>query len=175
MRTHLSSAVALLLCTLSLNSPVAAEPMIGGPPQGKVIEYGIINSLGTTQTTQAPDTLDGTRTKASELKFSQHTARIPCKAGISFGFRFLLTGISEKQSVSLEKFVKHPRMKNSEGREEDHYTITETSPVANGTVVGGAGYRLNRPEELKPGAWVFEIRYHGKTLVSQSFTVYAAK
>ena len=50
--------------------------------------------------------------------------------------------------------------------------MIETRPVRDGRVVGGAGYRLDRPEELEPGVWTFEIWYRDMKLVSQSFDVY---
>jgi len=166
---------ALMICLCSFHRAGAADPVIAGPPQGKVTEFGIIKSLGAIERTQAPETLDGSQMAAHGPKFGQHTTRIPAKLGTSFGFWFLLTGITEKESVTLEKVVKHPRMKNNKGQEEDHYTTTGTMPVTNGKVFAGAAYSLDRPEELKPGNWTFEIHYHGKKLVSQSFTVYTAK
>jgi len=174
MRAYQVIACALLLA-ISTGRAIAAEPVIGGPPQGKVIEFGIIKSLGSIDQSAAPETLSGTQNIAHGPKFGQHTTRIPAKPGISFGFWFLLTGITEKGSVELKKVVRHPQMKNSRGQDEDHYTTTGTGPVTNGSVFAGAAYTLDSPEELKPGQWTFEIYYHGKKLVSQSFTVYAAK
>jgi len=153
----------------------AAEPVIDGSPQGKVIEFGIIKSLGTTQRSQASETLDGSQSIAHGPKFGQHTTKVPAKLGTSFGFWFQLTGISEKDSVELKKIVRHPRMKNSKGQEEDHYTTTDRMPVANRMVFAGAAYSLDQPQELKPGTWTFEIYYRDTKLVSQSFTVYTPK
>jgi len=175
MRSYLILGLAFLSCLALVNRAAAAEQVIAGPPQGKVIEFGIIKSLGSTERTEAPETLDGNQSAAHGPKFGQHTTRIPAKLGTSFGFWFQLTGITEKESVTLEKVVKHPRMKNSRGQEEDHYTTTATLPVINGMVFAGAAYRLDRLEELKPGNWTFEIHYHGKKVVSQSFIVYTAK
>jgi Domain of unknown function (DUF3859) len=169
MRVHV--ALVLLICS----GVSASEPTISGAPQGKVTEFGILKSLGSTDESAAPETLSGTQSKAHGPKFGQHTTRIPAKLGTSFGFWFQLTGIREKGSVELKKVVRHPQMKNSRGQDEDHYTTTGTMPVTNGLVFAGAAYRLDRPEELKPGDWTFEIYYHGKKLVSQSFTVYATK
>jgi Domain of unknown function (DUF3859) len=175
MRRSCNLAFATVLLFCAQIGAVAAEPVIGGSPQGSVIEFGIIKSLGPTERTQAPETLSGTQSAAHGPKFGEHTTRIPAKLGTSFGFWFLLTGITERESVELKKVVKHPKMKNSRGQDEVQYTTTDTRPVANGMVFAGAAYRLERPEELKPGSWTFEIFYHGKKLVSQSFTVYAAK
>jgi len=154
---------------------IAAEPVIGGPPQGKVIGFGIIKSLGSIDQSAAPETLSGTQRIAHGPKFGQHTTRIPAKPGISFWVLVSADWDHGEGSVELKKVVRHPQMKNSRGQEEDHYTTTGTGPVTNGSVFAGAAYTLDRPEELKPGQWTFEIYYHGKKLVSQSFTVYAAK
>jgi len=175
MHRSCKAAIALVLILGARLSASAAEPVTGGPPRGSVMVFGIIKSVGSTERTRNPETLDGMQSAAHGPKFGEHTTRIPAKLGTSFGFWFQLTGITERDSVELKKVVKHPLMKNSRGQDEVQYTTSGTMPVTNGTVFAGAAYRLDRPEELKPGGWTFEIFYHGQKLVSQSFTIYAPK
>ena len=152
-----------------------SEPKSDGPPRGDVIKFGLIKSVSEEHRYRNPNTLDGQQTTASDPKFAELTSRVPAKLGTTFGFWFLLSGIAEPRSVELTKLVKHPRMKNAKGRDEVQYTTTYTRPVTNGMVFAGAAYRLEQVEELKPGTWTFEIFYHDKKLVSQSFTVYPLK
>ena len=171
-RCHLPLFVALLVFVLTARAP-AAEPKIGGTPRGEVVEFGITKSTGEEHLKRNPDTLDGQQSTArGSPKFAEHTTFVPAKLGTSFGFSFLLSGIDGTSSVELKKIVKHPRMRNAKGEEEVQYTMIETRPVRNGRVVGGAGYSLDRPEELEPGIWTFELWYRDMKLVSQSFTVY---
>jgi Domain of unknown function (DUF3859) len=171
-RRHLPLLVALLVFVLAARTP-AAEAKTEGAPRGKVVEFGVTKSSGEEHLRPNPDALDGQQaTVRGGPKFTAHTTFVPAKLGVSFGLGFLLSGIDETGSVELKKIVKHPRMKNAKGEEEDQYTMTETRPVRNGSVSAGAGYSLDRLEELKPGLWTFEIWYRDKKLISQSFTVY---
>lgn len=171
-RCDLLLFIALLVFVLAAPGS-AAETKSGGTPRGEVVEFGITKSTGDEHVKQNPDTLDGREaTVRGGPKFAAHTTFVPAKLGTSFGFSFLLSGIDETNSVDLKKIVKHPPMKNAKGEEEVQYTMTETMPVRNGRVLAGAGYSLDRPEELEPGIWIFEIWYRDKKLVSQSFTVY---
>src|SRR5436190_2143955 len=171
-RCPLPLFVGLLFFALAARASTA-EAKIGGTPRGEVIEFGITKSTGEEHLKRNPDTLNGQQaTVRGGPKFAGHTTFVPAKLGTSFGFSFLLSGIDETSSVELKKIVKHPRMKNAKGEEEVQYTMTETRPVRNGRVIAGAGYSLDRPEELEPGIWTFEIWYRNKKLVSQSFTVY---
>jgi hypothetical protein len=171
-RCHLPLFVTLLVFVLVAQTP-AAEEKTGGSPRGKVVEFGITKLSGEEHPKQNPSTLDGRQaTVRGGPKFTAHTTFVPAKLGVSFGFGFLLSGIDETGSVELKKIVKHPPMKNAKGEEEDQYTMIETRPVRNGRVFAGAGYSLDRPDELTPGLWTFEIWYRDKKLISQSFTVY---
>ncbi len=51
-------------------------------------------------------------------------------------------------------------IKNEKGEVERQYSTTETLPTKNGYVSEVSGYSLDRPEELVPGVWTFELWYH---------------
>jgi hypothetical protein len=166
----------VLVALIGLVAPDRAYPSASeSSVKGKVVEYGLTRSIGEQRTLSNPDTLDGRQTFARGPKFIQHTDRVPARLGAEFGFTFQLTGLGEQRSVELRKVVKHPSMRNAKGVNEVQYATNITVPVRNGEARFGAGYELERAEELKPGNWRFEIFYRGQMLLSQSFTVYAAK
>jgi hypothetical protein len=166
----------VLVALVGLAAPDRAHSSASGSSvKGEVVEYGLTRSIGEQRTLSNPDTLDGKQTFARGPKFIEHTDRVPAKLGAEFGFTFQVTGLGEQRSVELRKVVKHPSMKNAKGVNEVEYATNITVPVRNGEARFGAGYKLERAEELKPGTWTFEIFYRDQKLLSQSFTVYAAK
>lgn len=152
-------------------STFAAEP--NAKPKGQVLEFGTFELVGPQQTVPNAKTLDGAERNAAAARFTRQTDKIPAEAGVQFGFRFKLTNLPESGTVDLKTIVKHPPIKDEKGVVQRGYTVTTTLPVTDGYVSEVSGYSLDRPEELVPGAWVFEHWYGGKKLVSQAFTVVA--
>ena len=128
--------------------------------------------MGAKQRTANSKTLDGEQQNAEGARFTEQTDRIPAKLGVQFGFRYKITGVTEQGTDEFKKVVTHPPIKNEKGEIERQYSTKETLTTKNGYVSEVSGYSLDRPEELVPGVWTFELWYHGQKVVSQSFTVF---
>jgi hypothetical protein len=165
------TAFVVTLFGLPLATMVAADPPHAAA-KGEVMEFGIFELVGRQQTVANPNTLDGAERNASEARFSKQTERIPATPGIQFGFRYMLTGITEPKEAEFKMVIRHPPIKNDKGQVETEYSTPETLSVKRGQVSEVSGYSLDRPEELVPGMWTFEVWYHGQKLVAKSFTVY---
>jgi hypothetical protein len=146
----------------------AADPA----PKGEVLEFGLFDLVGQQQRTTNPATLDGEKVYSDGARFSEQTDRIPATPGVRFGFRYKITGVTEQGSVQFKMVVSHPPIKNENGVVQRGYSTEEELPAKNGYVSEVTGYGLDRPEELVPGVWTFEVWYKGQKMVSQSFTVY---
>jgi hypothetical protein len=125
---------------------------------GRVVEFGVFE-LG-----PGPP---GSR----EVRFTEHGDVITPRLGLHFGFRFTVTKAPDRPTLDLETFVTHPPIPDKAGKIETHYELLTTIPVANRSATSVTGYSFDRPEEMAPGVWTFEHRYHGKTLVTKSFMV----
>jgi hypothetical protein len=147
-------------------------PGLEPPAEGQVLEFGLFELVGPQQRVANARTLDGEQLNAEGARFSKRIDRIPAIPGVAFGFRYKITGVTEQGTAEFKKVVTHPPIKNEKGEIERQYSTTETLSAKNGYVSEVSGYSLDRPEELVPGVWTFELWYHGQKVVSQSFTVY---
>jgi hypothetical protein len=170
MKSHLTISLVTVVGVLTLAR--AADPAPKVTPKGQVLEFGLIELVGAQQRAANPKTLDGEQQNAEGARFTEQTNRIPATPGVQFGFRYKITGVTEQGTVEFKKVVAHPPIKNQKGEVERQYSTIETLPTKNGYVSEGSGYSLDRPEELVPGVWTFELWYHEEKVVSQTFTVY---
>ncbi len=170
MKPHVTITLLALLSLLTFAR--AADPAPKVTPTGQVLEFGLIELVGVQQRAANPKTLDGEQQNAEGARFTEQTNRIPATPGVQFGFRYKITGVTEQGTAEFKKVVTHPPIKNEKGEVERQYSTTETLPTKNGYVSEVSGYSLDRPEELVPGLWTFELWYHGQKVVSQTFTVY---
>ena len=167
-------ALVVVIALATANQVYSSSPE--SSVRAEIIDYGVTRETGEQHIVPNPDTPDGKQANIYGLPtFVEHTDRVPAKLGVSFGFVFHITGLKDQESIVLRKVVNHPPMRNARGKEEVQYATNVTVPVRHDEVRFGAGYRLDRPEDLKPGVWTFQILYRGHKLVSRSFTVYAAK
>jgi Domain of unknown function (DUF3859) len=174
MKLHCKIALVAIMALASATHADPSSPE--SSVHARIIDYGLTRETGEQHIVQNPDTPDGKQANIYGLpKFIEHTDRVPAKLGVSFGFVFRITGLKDQEWIELRKVVHHPSMRNAKGKQEVQYATNVTVPVRNGEVRFGAGYRLDRAEDLKPGVWTFQILYRGQKLLSQSFTVYAAK
>lgn len=168
MKIHPKLAATCFAGVFCVAPCVMAQP--SPAPKGEVLEFGIYRGVEKT-TTANPDTPNETRTTAKKIEFVEKTDKIPGQKGTSFGIRYKITGLTEQDSVSLKKVVKHPPFKNKKGEMESEYSLELKPKVKDGTVISVEGYGLGGSNDTGPGAWTFEIWYHDQKLVSQSFTV----
>jgi uncharacterized protein DUF3859 len=127
-------------------------------PTGKVVESGLFE-LGPGE--------PGTR----EVHFTEHGNVFAARLGLRFGFRFTLANVPDGATIDLMTVVTHPPIRNKNGETETHYELITTIPVTKGSAMSVTGYSFDRPEEMTPGVWTFTHSFHGKTLVTQSFTI----
>lgn len=167
------------LCFLFILVACAFAPRIGlsadpapQPAKAEILEYGRFELTGEKEKVANANTLDGNAQYATGARFVEKTNRVPATLGTQFGFRYKITGVTEEGTAPFKMVIVHPPIKNAKGEIERRYTVDESLPVKDGIVSEVSGYGLERPEELVPGVWTFEIWYKGKRMVTQTFTVY---
>jgi hypothetical protein len=133
------------------------------PVVGAVTDFGVFE-LGAGE--------PGTR----QARFTERTHVIVPRLGRQFGFRFKLENVPHSATaIDLETYVTHPPIRMPNGQIRTHYELLTTIPARDGVAMSVTGYSFDRPQEMSPGVWTFEHRYHGKALVKQSFTVLPAR
>lgn len=165
-----------LLLFASLGISLMARAADPGPkivPKGQVLEFGLFELVGAQKSAANPNSPDGSERTATGARFIAQTNRVPATLGTQFGFRYKITGVTEEGTANLKTVVIHPPVKNAKGEGERRSTTEQAVPAKDGVISEVTGYSLERPEELVPGAWIFELWYHGQRVVTQSFTAYA--
>lgn len=157
-------ALPLLLLLLASTGAYAQTPQVS------ISDYGIYTA-DTTSKQAAPNAPSGLIGVVNNIRHAETARTIPMQSGVRFGFRYTIVGVANGVSVQVQEIERFPAAglhnpdtgKTSHGEED---TIT---------VVAGTnhydGWTLERPWELVPGDWTFEVWYQGRKLAEQKFTV----
>ena len=166
MKHRLLFSVALVLNSVLLCS--------GAEVRGTVLNYGIFKKDMPEQVVRTPGTSSGvTRVGIGPREIITQTNRIPAKIGSCFGLTFEVSNLATTNGalIDIVKVVTHPPMTRPDGTVSKGFTFVEKAVVENGRATNWSGYGFDHPYELVPGLWLFEMRFEGKALVKQQFTV----
>jgi len=105
-----------------------------------------------------------------EIRLTSQTDRIPAKLGVTFGYKFEVTGTPQNAYTELLCESVYPRLMAPDKNElihDYHYsTLVEIGPN------NFALYQFEENWELAPGKWTLSIKDGDQVLVQKSFTVY---
>ena len=169
----------IIILSIALLVPIAdsrgetPEPKSG--TKGEVLEFGLIESVGVEKADASTESPFGKVVRAPGARFIERTNQIAANLGATFGIKFKITGVTEKDAADYKVVITHPPFKNAKGEIERQYSAVKSWPTQDYTLTTITGYRLNHPEELVPGIWTFEIWYHSQKVASQSFNVVKQK
>ena len=99
------------------------------------------------------------------------TKQIPAKLGVSFGFRFFLTGTPPGAKVTMRKEVRYPAPGARPPGSASPLVLSSVSTDVPLNRVRFTGYTLAEPWELIPGRWVISLWAGDRKLGEQEFTV----
>ena len=150
--------VLLITCFLT----VCGRAGEAGDIKAKIVEFGTF-VLGPGQ--------PGTR----QTYFTAHGDVFTARLGLHFGFRFTLNNVPDIQTIDLQTVVTHPPITDKNGQTSTRYELITTLPVSDSFADSVTGYSFDRPGEMTPGVWTFTHSFHGRTVVTKSFTIRAAK
>jgi len=146
-------------------------------PRLKVVDYGIyaaeVDALKPTM-----GATGGVTVVSEELVHVKTTRVVSAKAGVTFGYRSIITGGQKGRTYTIERRKRYPPLKQPDGSVVNSAGGTATyrpgkdSPGALGDLFHFLeGYEY----EMVPGDWVFEASIDGEEAVSITFKVVAAK
>jgi hypothetical protein len=122
---------------------------------------------------RTPDADVPTGSVALPLKVTniEKTSSVPARIGAEFGLEYMIVGEPTGADVTLEFVNKYPAdglpdPKSPTPLRESRFE--RMKPI--GEVVY-FGYGIENDWERVPGVWTFEIRYEGRTLVEEQFTL----
>ena len=167
MKRVLTFCAALL--TIGLGGGQAAEV------KGKVLDYGIVRLPAGQRTIRTPETPSGvTHIPDSPPTITTTTNRIPARLGLAFGVVFEISNLpaTNGEQVEVTIVISHPEATKPDGSVSRGFSQTSKCPVENGTTVLIPSCKFDHEYELAPGIWKFEVRYAGKAMARQEFTVF---
>ncbi|MGA2279194.1 MAG: DUF3859 domain-containing protein [Verrucomicrobiota bacterium] len=144
--------------------------------EGRILHCGITTS-GSGVKINAPDDPTGKHLLVTPgtTTLETETNRIPARLGIAFGCYCEVSGLPQQlgDKAEIEAVWTYPPMVKPDGSISKGFSAADLSRInTDGGVRGWVGYRFEKDFELVSGEWKFELRYEGKTLAKQSFTVY---
>ena len=99
------------------------------------------------------------------------TTRIPAKLGVSFGYRFMVTGVPTDAKVTVRKEVRYPSPGARPPGSASPLALSSVSTEVPLNRVRFTGYTLAEPWELVPGKWVISVWFGDRKLGEQHFQV----
>ena len=133
----------------------------GDEVKATIVEYGLYTDL---------DIIGRAKTGAREWylaseKHLETTTHVPCKYGVSFGYRFQIDGHPESDTITYGILLP------PEGGQAKYFASTRTyeETVANPFI----GYRLDADGPTPCGTYVLVIAVGDRKLCEQSFEVYS--
>lgn len=142
--------------------------------QGEIISSGIYEVPTKQRLEHATQAVAGiVRVYQGEPVLLAETNQITAKIGTDFGFIYKIVNLPMKdgEEIELEKTVKTPGIKQSDGTIKTLSVWRLKKTVNNGCVVDYSGFGFDNDQELVPGTWQFEVKYKDKVLCAKTFTV----
>jgi hypothetical protein len=156
----------LAFSLLAVGTPaVAQQPAVRG---FALVEAGIYTRK---IVSSARDSNGVVQNVISDPQLVAGTRRIPAKLGVSFGFRFLITGAPAGAKVTLRKEVRYPAPGARPPGSASALALSSASTDVPLNRVRFTGYTLAEPWELIPGRWVISLWLGDRKLSEQQFTV----
>jgi len=145
-------------------------------PNGRVIEYGVYDTLRKGRVRDEIGANTGKIINKPVLEIAEQTNRIPLVKGTYFAYRYRLMNFpkveAKKPAIELRKVLIHPEMTLPDGSIATGSDRTFNGRAFAGQVIGFDGYAFNEDYELVEGDWTFQIWFQDHLMVEQTFTAY---
>jgi hypothetical protein len=151
---------------LAVGTPAAAEP-------SKVRGFAVMETGIYTRDiiSSERDSNGVVRNVISNPQLVAGTTRIPAKLGVSFGFRFMVSGAPTDAKVTVRKETRYPAPGARPPGSASPLAVSSVSTDVPLNRVRFTGYTLAEPWELVPGKWVISVWFGDRKLGEQQFTV----
>ncbi|MCE9658396.1 MAG: DUF3859 domain-containing protein [Burkholderiales bacterium] len=158
------------VCALLFVLPAWLSGCAQGP---EVAPYAQVTSYGLFETRLHPPTrhfLPNPAAGMSSFRLIQQTDRIPAEMGRSFGYCFLIRGLTS-YSVVIRQEVEHPPWTQADGTLGTEYSHEDTFKVLNGRTNGCLGHTFDEPKDLVSGVWRVRLSIAGNTLAVKELVI----
>ena len=143
--------------------------------KARILKYGIATNIKGKSVAAPSDPTGKHLLTPGRLTVDIETNRIPAEIGIAFGCTFEIFGLPQKfgDTANVETVWTYPPMIKPDASVSKGFTSGDFLRVnTHGSVKGVTGYRFEKDFELVVGEWQLELRFEGKTLAKQNFTIF---
>jgi hypothetical protein len=161
----------LLLCLLAPAAGLAQAPGRADafPFRAEVLEEGLFKPVGP-QTTQRDRGAASGRTHEHEaLQLVEATRTFKAAEGLTFGFRYRLSGLRSNEPQGFSMRALHPPMKGEDGKRRTVSTTPVSMDAEQGVAENDLVYTLSDAAEVLPGRWRLQLLYRGKVVLARAF------
>jgi hypothetical protein len=156
----------IAICLLAVGSPAAAqEARVSG---FRIVEAGLYSRDIVSSQRGANGVVQNA---VSNPQLTTGTTRIPARLGVSFGIRYIITGVPDRGSVTVRTETRYPPPGARPPGSVSPLAFNLVSSRAKLSSVRFAGYTLAEPWELMPGKWVISIWVDDRKLGEKEFTL----
>jgi len=162
--------LVVALGVLAFASPVRAQPVqVNGC---KIVRAGL---YATDEGSSASRDSNGVliHSGMSTARLALSTTTIPAKAGVKFGFEYMLTGSPDAAKVTVRDELHYPAPGGMPPGASQPLLVAPSGDDASINRSFYSGYTLEEPWELLPGKWEFQIWLGNRELCSQEFKLTA--
>ena len=162
MKAQLLVLLITLFCTYTAQSDIvvrAAEITAFGVFE----EYGRKFERGYSSTGPGTDSLD-------YVRFVDFKSEIPGKVGISFGIEYVIHSLPKGKSIEVTGIIVYPGEGLISPQGEVYNRSEETMFVKLGEK-NFYGFGFDKPWEIVPGEWEFQIRHNDALLAHKTLTI----
>ena len=159
-------AYACAICLAVLSAPAAAQEVASF----EVTQAGIYAPYVVRSKRDASGVIQN---MVLEPKLAKATTIIPARIGISFGFRYRVSGKPPGKTIVVRKETHYPAPGAKPPGSKAVLTVNSTQTNVRLNNVLFSGYTLAEPWELIPGKWVFSFWLGDRKLGEQEFTIVA--
>ncbi len=161
MRFIIGAAAAWLAASAAQAQSIRAEA-------ATVVDYGTYAVEDSSVTT---DEQGVKQHYHDNLSLIERTNTVPLRLGVTFGFRYMLSGTTNSSSP-IRQITIYPSGGLVAPVKSRIDSVEQDTTVQIGDT-GLIDYTLEDPWELVPGVWTLEVRAGDKLLASESFTLVA--
>lgn len=101
------------------------------------------------------------------------TTRIPARIGVSFGFRYKVTGTPAGKTITVRKETHYPAPGALLPGAKSRLMVNSHQSTVRLDTIQFSGYMIAEPWERIPGKWVFSFWLGDRKLGEQEFTLVA--
>ena len=136
----------------------------------ELVGYGVFESRKVGNTIYGASTIP--QDMVANVSFTDFTTEIPAKLGTEFGFQYIINSQPKGGLINVTYVIRFPEpglVRNS-GKVYKDVQYSDRITIGEKTL---HGYGFDRPWEMVPGEWVFEVWHKKARLLRKTFTVLA--